>query len=460
MNEYKQELCRRYYSEFFPEFCSFDYVYAKYHDILFDIIQDIAEGKPRRVLLDLPPRHMKSESIGRKGVPYLLGRRPDLRVIYGSYSDELPAKFSRETRRLIKSPEYRGIFPDTEIEYGSDNIREWNTTKGGAVAWVGVRGGATGKDAEVVIIDDPLKNRKEAESPVIREAVMGEIRASFLTRLEPNGSFIILQTRWHQKDPIGQLCESEGWEHISLPANTKDDLSGDWLFPERFTPDDYKQKRKDLGSYDWNSLYQGNPKPPEGGIWKRAYARVEPSGQHAAVMAMNNWSLYYDLAFSSKMEADETTGAEFLEFDNVVYIRRPITTKQDMAELRGWLANDIIMRGVTTYGVDKAFSQSQFAKELTRLPALKMIRQHPLKGVDVDKLTNFLPILARFEAREVVFIQEADWRGDDWDVWIEKLAEYKAGQSDSPDHLDCVSNGYRMIHTKTKVTTQRSTNFR
>ena len=451
MNIYEAELCRRNYSYFFEEFCNFDYVAAEYHKILFGLIQRIANGETVRALVDPPPRHMKSESIGRKGIPYLLGKRPDLRVIFGSYSDELPGKFSRETRKLIKTPEYQQVFPDTQIEYGSDNVREWNTTVGGACAWVGVQGGATGKDADVVIIDDPIKNRKDAESETIRKSVVNEIRASFITRLEPGGSIIILQTRWHPEDPIGVFSKEEGWEHIHMPANTKDDLTGDWLFPERFTPADYMQKRKDLGSYDWNSLYMANPRPPEGGIWKRNYARIESAAQHAGIMAMNNkWSLYYDLAFSEKKSADLTAGAEFLEQDNTLYIRRPATIRRDMGDLTAWLCNDIVSRGVSNYGVDKAFSQSQFAKTLTRQPSIRHVRQDPLRGTREDKFTSFLPILGRFESREVVFIQEEGWEHsseshENWDLTIEEMAAYKVGQSESPNRMDMLSHGYRML---------------
>jgi len=399
MNIYEAELCRRNYKDFFPEFCSFDYIEDEYHQVLFGLMQRIANGETVRALVDPPPRHMKSESIGRKGIPYLLGKNPKLRIIFSSYSDDLPGKYSRETRKLIKSEKYQEVFPNTQIEYGSDNVKEWNTTEGGAVAWVGVQGGATGRDADVVIIDDPIKNRKDAESKTIRESVVNEIRASFITRLEPGGSIIILQTRWHPEDPIGVFSKEDGWEHIHMPANTKDDLSGKWLFPERFKPADYLQKRKDLGSYDWNALYMANPRPPEGGIWKRKYMRLESAEQHAGIMRMSHkWNLYYDLAFSEKEAADETVGAEFMEHDGIVYARRPSSVRHDMGDLKQWLSNDIISRGVKNYGVDKAFTQSQFAKDLKKIEALKLVRQDPIAGTTKDKFTNFLPILGRFEA--------------------------------------------------------------
>ena len=453
MNIYEAELCRRNYSYFFKKFCGFDYIEGKYHQQLFDIIQFIGDGgKDGKWIVSLPPRHMKSEALFRKALPWLLGKLPHLRAIYGSYSDKLPHKYSREIRRIIKSEEYKQVFPDTEIEHGNDSAGEWGTTAGGNALFAGVLGGVTGADCDFQVLDDVLKNRADAESPTIREKTMDEIKESFFSRMEPDGNRIVLGTRWHPEDPMGQVEKAElGFKVINLPANSEDDDSGEWLFPERFPPEKYLEMKKEQGSYGWNSKYKGNPRPPEGGIWKRKFARIESAEQHAAIMAMSNrWSLYYDLAFSESKKADLTAGAEFMEFDNVLYIRRPSTVKRDMGDLTAWLCNDIVSRGVSNYGVDKAFSQSQFAKTLTRQNSIKHVRQDPLRGAREDKFTSFLPILGRFEAREVVFIQEAGWEEkteshEGWDLTIEEMASYKVGQKESPNRMDMLSHGYRMI---------------
>jgi hypothetical protein len=453
MNPYKAELCRRSYAHFFREFCGFDYIEGKYHKELFDIIQFIGDGgQGGKWLVSMPPRHMKSEALFRKALPWLLGKLPNLMSIYGSYSTDNPYKYSREVRTIIKSEKYRQVFPDTDITYGNDSMKEWGTTNGGNAVFAGVLGGVTGKDCNFQVLDDLIKNRADAESETIRKKTIEEVKESFFARMEPGGNRIVLGTRWHPKDPMGQIEALElGFKVINLPANDKDDDTGNWLFPERFPPEKYLEIKKEQGSYGWNSKFKGNPRPPEGGIWKRKFARIESAEQHAGIMAMNNrWGLYYDLAFSEKKKADLTAGAEFLEYDDVLYIRRPSTVKQDMGDLKGWLANDIVSRGVVTYGVDKAFAQSQFAKELTRIPSIKHVRQDPLRGAREDKFTSFLPILGRFEAREVVFIHEEGWESsaeshESWDVTIEEMASYKVGQKESPNRIDMLSHGYRML---------------
>lgn len=467
MNIYQAELCRRNYSDFFKEFCGFEYIEGDYHKQLFDIIQFIGDGGyGGKWLISLPPRHMKSEALCRKALPWLMGKNPRLRSIYGSYSDKLPHKYSREVKNLIKSDKYQEVFPDTLIAYGQDSAGEWGTTEGGNALWAGVLGGVTGADCDLLILDDLIKNRADAESPTIREKTMGEVKGSFFTRMEPNSNRIVLGTRWHEKDPIGEVeAQKLGFTVINIPANDKDDDSGNWLFPERFTEEKYLEFKKEQGRYGWNSLYKGKPRPPEGGIWKRSFMRVESSEQHAGIMRMDTrWNLYIDLAFSSKDSADLTACAEFLEHDNTVYIRRPSTTRQDMGDLKGWISNQVVSRGVRNYGVDKAFSQSQFAKELTRMPSMRHVRQDPLRGTKEDKFTSFLPILGRFEAREVVWIHDPEWIGkesaESWDVWEEELAEYKVDQKESPNRLDCLSHGYRMISTGSAPTRHKPKGFR
>ena len=136
--------------------------------------------------------------------------------------------------------EYLQVFPETEIEYGNDSAGEWGTTVGGNAKFAGVQGGVTGADCDLLIMDDMVKNRADAESAGAREKILAELRGSFFSRMEPNSNRILLGTRWHEKDPLGEIEALElGFTVINLPANDKDDDSGNWLFPERFPPEKY-----------------------------------------------------------------------------------------------------------------------------------------------------------------------------------------------------------------------------
>lgn len=258
----------------------------------------------------MPPRHGKSE-LGSVHFPaWAVGRDKNKNIIEASYSSDLSTDFGRQTRNLINSNKYQHIF-DTKLSEDSQAKGKWNTNGRGAYNAVGVGGATTGKGADILIIDDPLKNRQDADSPVIRETAWSWYRSTARTRLSPDGAIILIMTRWHDDDLAGRLLKSEGaeeWDILELPAiATKDEeyrKIGEALWADHFTLDHLEKTKRDLGSYEWSSLYQQNPIDEENQEFKKEWIK---SITWEEVERMNTRRfLTVDTAVSQSASADFT----------------------------------------------------------------------------------------------------------------------------------------------------------
>ncbi len=219
----------------------------------------------------MPPRHGKSELVSRRFPAWLMGKDPTRQVIAASYSAELAQDFGRDVRNLVGSPEFGVIFPGVALAADSAAAGRWNTGQGGSYVAVGVGGSITGRGAHIGIIDDPLKDRQEADSEVRRAHVKGWYQSTFYTRLMPPAAVVLCQTRWHEDDLAGWLlaeAETGGdrWEILDLPAL---DSSGEALWPERYPVASLERIRRNVGPREWSALYQQKPQPDEGTYFQR-----------------------------------------------------------------------------------------------------------------------------------------------------------------------------------------------
>jgi len=240
---------------------------------LEEVLESVVRGESRKIMLFLPPRHGKSKLASINYPSWILGRYPNLPIIISSYSSDLASDFGRETKDLMNSPVYKQIF-ETRIRADVEAKSKWLTKDGGGYTAVGVGGSITGKGFKIGIIDDPIKNRKEAESKTVRDSVWNWYRSTFYTRQDGAGAIILILTRWHQDDLAGRLLKKqpEQWEVINFPAiATKDEefrKQGEALWPDRFPLEWLKERRKTLGPYNWSSLYQQTPTSAESQIFK------------------------------------------------------------------------------------------------------------------------------------------------------------------------------------------------
>lgn len=225
------------------------------------------EYGPRRVAISVPPRHGKTEVL-LHAIAWWLSRHPEHTVAYTSYSADIAG---------TKSVRARDIVHASAVQLRSDANRasEWRTTVDGGVLAVGLGGGITGMGCNLLIIDDPVKNREEAESSTQRQKVWDWFTSTAMTRVTPGGSVIVVHTRWHPDDLIGRLKKKGGWTVINLPA-LRDD--GSYLWPEGgWDQATMESRRTEIGEYDWAALYQGEPRPRGGRLFEEPTFYEQPT---------------------------------------------------------------------------------------------------------------------------------------------------------------------------------------
>ncbi len=268
------------------------------------------EGVPQRVCCSAPPRHAKSESVFH--VPaFALRRRPELTLSYSTYGERLSRKGSRKARALCKA---EGLL----IE---GNINEWRTPEGGGLLAGGVGGPLTGFGVDIAIVDDPTKNRLEAESAIYRDRLMDWFRDVLMTRIEPGGSVFVFATRWHPDDLIGQLVANEGFENINLPAlgrdvdgvRVPDEESGTALWPERWPTEAMRARLEEVGEYTAASLYQGQPRVRGERLFEDPHAWSTAPEVYRAAGGV-------DSAYSQKKRADFSAFVKMVRSGKYFYV--------------------------------------------------------------------------------------------------------------------------------------------
>lgn len=239
--------------------------------------QDVVEKKSPRLMLFMPPRHGKSTLASIAFPAWHLGRNPDHEFISCSYSGSLAMGFSRKVRQLLREPTYKTAFK-TRLDPDSQSAEAWLTSSGGGFVAAGVGGGITGKGAHVLVIDDPVKNREDAESQNNRDANWDWYTSTAYTRLAPGGGVLVILTRWHDDDLAGRLLKAtaeggDDWEVVRYPAIAEEDeefrIAGEPLHPERYDFEALTRIQKAVGPRDWSALYQQNPVADDGDYFTR-----------------------------------------------------------------------------------------------------------------------------------------------------------------------------------------------
>ena len=238
----------------------------------------VTQRESPRLMLFMPPRHGKSTLASIAFPAWHLGRNPEHEFISCSYSGSLAMSFSRKVRHQLREPNYKNVFSDASLDPTSQSVESWLTTKGGGYVAAGVGGGITGKGAHVLVIDDPVKNREDAESEYSRDSVWDWYTSTAYTRLAPGGGILVILTRWHDDDLAGRLLAAaadgaDDWEVVKYPAIAEQDEEfreeGEALHPERYDVSSLSKIQKAIGPRDWSALYQQNPVADEGDYFNR-----------------------------------------------------------------------------------------------------------------------------------------------------------------------------------------------
>lgn len=255
---------------------------AFHHRLIARKLEAIERGEIDRLIITMPPRHGKSMLASEFFPSWYLGRNPDHYVIAATYAQELADDFGRKVRNQIADPAFGLIFPGVGIKADSTSAKRFHitgprdtvaTTQDGAYFAVGVGGPLTGRGAHLLLIDDPVKNREEAESELIRKKTRDWYTSTAYTRLMPGGRVIVIQTRWHEDDLAGWLLREhahEGWETLDLPAIND---AGEALWPEQYPIERLEQIKRAIGPRDWSALYQQQPSPETGDYFKAEWVK-------------------------------------------------------------------------------------------------------------------------------------------------------------------------------------------
>lgn len=289
-----------------------NWIAGKHHKIICDKLDDVIAGKIKRLMFFLPPRHGKSMCVTKTFPSYYLGKFPDKRVLEVSYGEDLAKEFGESNRKKVE--EFGLPVFDINVSATQSSKVDWNIENhyGGMVS-VGVGGGITGKGADLLILDDPIKNRTEAESERFRRYLYSEWQSSIYTRLHPNATVIIILTRWHEDDLAARLIKEspDEWDIVSLPCicDSDDDLLcrkiGEPLWPEHgFDKRWAETTKKTVGSYAWSSLYQQSPTPAGGSIIKRSWIKYYDSLPLQFDKIVQSW----DCSFKDNSDNDYVSG--------------------------------------------------------------------------------------------------------------------------------------------------------
>lgn len=316
MNDNDIELARRELARRsllgFRRYLSPDYAVNWHNRLIAKKLDDVAEGRIKRLIITCPPRSGKSHLVSEAFPAYFLGKYPGPQnpIISTSYSAELAQNFGRKVRNIMQSREYLNVFPEAVLASDSKAVDKLSTVQGSEYVAVGMGGAITGRGARISLIDDPVKNAEEAQSQLIRDKHWEWFQSTLYTRLMPGGAIIIVMTRWHTDDIVGRILStnSEAWELVELPAiATHDDefrKVGDALWPEWYPVDTLRETEAAVGPYVWSALYQCSPVTESNQEFKSGWLKYRTTEEIDALRT--SCYITVDAAMSKKDSADWT----------------------------------------------------------------------------------------------------------------------------------------------------------
>ncbi len=281
--EYRDSLMREKATKNFLPFVKQmwpSFVDGRHHKVMAKKFEEIADGKIRRLIVNMPPRHTKSEFASFLLPAWFLGKYPNKKIIQCSNTAELAVGFGRKVRNLVGSEIYSTVFPNVGLKQDSKAAGRWNTNHGGEYFAIGVGGTVTGKGADLLIIDDPHSEQEAAiasTNPEVYDKVFEWYSSGPRQRLQPGGSIVVVMTRWAKRDLTGRIVQSwidkdgEEWEIIDFPAILP---SGNPLWPEFWSIEELEALKLELPLSKWNAQYQQQPTSEEGAIVKREWWKI------------------------------------------------------------------------------------------------------------------------------------------------------------------------------------------
>lgn len=411
--------------------------------------EQVHARKSPRLMLLCPPRHGKSELASIRFPAWHLGHYPNHEIINVGYNMDLPTKFSRRVREILRDPFYESIFPETKLDPDAQGAEAWSTTRAGGFTAAGVGGGITGKGAHILIIDDPIKNIEEADNILIRDGLQEWYESTAYTRLAPGGGVLVIQTWWNDDDLAGRLQvkmrqnpEADQFEIVKYPALSEmyeyrdpdsmvitrtaeplDPSSGlellrppdTCLHEARYPTDALKRIKANMEPRLWSALYQQNPVPDEGMYFKKEYLRTQK-----VLPKLDNVNIFtaWDFAIGEKQVNDWTVGATIMQdSDDMLYVVEIHRMKGDSFAIVEAIL-EVAQRWGTIPGCryTLGFEDGQIWRAIEPLLKKRISEKRFYPSYETlrpftDKLARARPLQGRMQQGRVVFPEDAAWRG-------------------------------------------------
>ena len=299
------------------------FIGGRHHAIMADAFERVANGKLKRLIINMPPRHTKSEFASYLLPAWFLGQFPHKKVIQCSHTAELAVGFGRKVRNLVDTDAYHSIFPDLSLSADSKAAGRWNTSKGGDYFAIGIGGAVTGKGADVLIIDDPHSEQEAALAeinPDIYDKTYEWYTSGPRQRLQPGGAIVIVMTRWSKRDLTGQVLKAaaqrggDEWEVIEFPAILP---SGNPLWPEFWSIKELSALKEELPNSKWQAQYQQAPTSDVSAIVKREWWQIwDHENPPPCDFILQSWDTAFEKTQRADYSACTTWGVFYQDDDN------------------------------------------------------------------------------------------------------------------------------------------------
>lgn len=423
-----------------------EYQHNWHIDLIASKLKDVADGKIKRLIINIPPRNLKSICASVAFPAWLLGHAPHLKIICASYASDLAIKLATDCRQVMQAPWYQETFPNTKLTASRVSAQDFTTTQNGGRMAVSTGGGITGRGADILIIDDPLKP-DDAPSDVVRHHVNTWFDGTAYTRLnsKKDGAIIIIMQRLHLDDLVGYVSEKGGWDIVNLPAiaeeyaeHTYETLYGPRkvvrqpgtpLHGERESLETLAIIKANMSEYEFYSQYQQSPVPLGGGMikvdWIQRYATHELPEEFE--MIVQSW----DTASKVNNFSDYSVGITLGIHNKKIYVLDIKRARMDFPNLRRAAIAAYHQYHPHTILIEDASSGTQLVQDLKEqnIYCVKPIRP------EGDKKTRLFAQASVFESGKIYVPAKSPWVDD----FIHELTSFPSAKFD--DQVDAISQG-------------------
>ena len=428
-----------------PEFTAYDE--QPHHTLVAEAIEEVFTGAIQYLAISMPPQTGKSELGTRKFIPYHVGKFPHKHILMGAYNQDFAEEFGDEVRNLIHTPEYQNVFPNVQLRAGSKAKDHMVTTAGGKISFLGRGGSATGRPADGFLMDDMIKDAKEAESKTTLDDIWKWFTRVANTRCHGKSWQIIIMTRWADDDPIGRLTDLRNryyrksvaakWTVLNIPNIMTDEVIakalgkkvGEALWENRF-PLEMLLRSQAMDPWGFSALHMGKPTPPEGAFYKKSdiytYDSIDDIPKNC------RWYMSGDLAVSPDKNADRScVGLWGLDEEDCLWLHPNLFWERIASDKT---VDEIIERGIDHDIMEAFFEKGQIDKAIRPFLEKEMEYRNAYFGITAfpsakNKGVRSVSMRGRMRQGKVKYPAQAHW----WPDALDELLKFTGSGTDPND---------------------------